>query len=150
MQYRGNRVQMKLMTIENNEKRNFCIEFKYLISFFCRKWRYFLRLRLNFKETCIYTYDILFKMWGLLIAFSILHKHLSWMYSNNQRAFCASLPAYLFSMRHVLMETLPVFVTDGAKTDRKEIQMRVEELHLERYITSHILVQLFSYNLKTV
>jgi len=46
----------------------------------------------------------------------------------------------LFQGRNVLVETFPVFVTDGTKIVREEIQVGVQEMYLEGHITPHILV----------
>jgi len=46
----------------------------------------------------------------------------------------------LFQGRNVLVEMFPVFVTDGTKIVREEIQVGVQEMYLEGHITSHIFV----------
>jgi hypothetical protein len=46
-------------------------------------------------------------------------------------------PVPLFQERNVLVETFPIFVTDGTKIVRKEIQVGVEEMYFEGHITPH-------------
>ena len=80
-------------------------------------------------------------MWGLLIAFCAWHLEHPYSLSNiSQQAFLRLVP--LFQGRNVLVETFPVFFTDGTKTVREEIQVGVQEMYLEGHITPHILVWL--------
>jgi hypothetical protein len=63
--------------------------------------------------------------------------------NNNQKAFLhSSVFGTSFPRQKCLVETLPVFVTDGTKIAREEIQVEIQEMYLERHITSHILVWL--------
>ena len=103
-----------------------------------------MRAKLGVKEMCVYyiRYSPYLKCEGflfpsVLVIWNIpLHRP-----TIVRKHSCTTLSVVpLFQGRNVLVETFPVFVTDGTKIVREEIQVGVQEMYLERHITPHTLV----------
>jgi hypothetical protein len=71
-------------------------------------------------------------MLQLLFSFSTWQlEHLSSSSNNSHKAFLhSSIPGTSFPRQKYLVETFPVFVTDGTKIVWEEIQMGVQEMYL--------------------
>ena len=117
----------------SNPNRAFNAEFKYVSSFSPSSTVFFVTTKLSVKEMCMFTYYIHYSpnlkfegcwfpsvrgIWNIpLHRPTIVRKH-----------SCTALSVVpLFQGRNVLVETFPVFVADGTKIAREEIQVGVQE-----------------------
>ena len=128
-------ILIELLTLKSNMQ-----------AVFLRRPQFFSGIQFKCERNVyIYILHTLFtlpKMCGLLISFCAWHLEIPLYRPTIVRKYsCTPLSLVpLFQGRNILVETFPVFVTDGTKIVREEIQVGVKEMYLEGHITHNFLV----------